>query len=355
LSTCLKQPSIFLDTSNTFGEPVAKWYWNFGEPGSGVKDTSTIENPSHTYAVKGIYDVKMVVMNRFGCKDSITKSTRIYGLPIAHYDNTTACTGDPTYFEDKTSISDTTSGFWKWNFGDTLSISKDTSALQNPDHKYRNPGSYSVRMIVRDFFGCMDTVDSTVTVNITPTSAFTLTDNFDGKQGNVKLNNSSEGASGYNWDFGNGKTSDEENPIVTYTDDGTYIIKLISLNEFGCSDTTYFEYKLLFKGLYVPNAFSPTNDNLAVRFFKPIGTNLKQGQYHVTVFDTWGHLLWESTKLDSQGRPDEGWDGTYNGNLMPQGTYIWKIKAMFVDDSPWNGGDIGKGEYSTMGTVTLIR
>jgi len=355
LSTCLKQPSIFLDTSNTFGEPVAKWYWNFGEPGSGVKDTSTIENPSHTYAVKGIYDVKMVVMNRFGCKDSITKSTRIYGLPIAHYDNTTACTGDPTYFEDKTSISDTTIGFWKWNFGDTLSISKDTSALQNPDHKYRNPGSYSVRMIVRDFFGCMDTVDSTVTVNITPTSAFTLTDNFDGKQGNVKLNNSSEGASGYNWDFGNGKTSDEENPIVTYTDDGTYIIKLISLNEFGCSDTTYFEYKLLFKGLYVPNAFSPTNDNLAVRFFKPIGTNLKQGQYHVTVFDTWGHLLWESTKLDSQGRPDEGWDGTYNGNLMPQGTYIWKIKAMFVDDSPWNGGDIGKGEYSTMGTVTLIR
>jgi len=352
IASCLKQPTVFLDTSNTYGEPVTQWYWNFGEPGSGVKDTSTFKNPSHTYAVKGIYDVKMVVMNRFGCKDSITKSTRIYGLPIAHYDNTIACTGDPTYFEDKSSLSDTLIGFWKWNFGDTL-FTKDTSTLQNPEHRYRYAGSYTVRMIVKDFFGCLDTIDSTVTVNITPTSAFTVSDNFNGKQGNVKLNNSSEGASGYNWYFGNGKTSDEENPIVTYTEDGTYIIKLISLNEFGCSDTTYFEYKLLFKGLYVPNAFSPTNTNLAVRLFKPVGTNLKQ--YHVTVFDTWGHLLWESTKLNTQGEPDEGWDGTYNGKIMPQGTYMWKIQALFVDDSPWNGGDIGKGEYSTIGTVSLIR
>ncbi len=352
VSTCLEQPTVFLDTSDTFGEPVYSWYWNFGEPSSGVNDTSTFENPTHNYGGKGIYDVKMVVMNRFGCKDSITKPTRIFGLPIAHYDNTAACTGDPTYFEDKTSLSDTTIGFWYWNFGDTIS-NQNTSIEEDPEHKYHNEGSYTVRMIVKDLYGCMDTVDSTVTVNITPTSSFTITDNFNDKQGYVKLNNSSEGASSYFWDFNNGQTSVEKNPIVTYTEDGTYIIKLISLNEFGCSDTTFFEYQLLFKGLYVPNAFSPTNTNLAVRLFKPVGTNLKQ--YHVTVFDTWGHLMWESTKLDSQGCPEEGWDGTYNGNMMPQGTYMWKIEALFVDDSPWNGGDIGKGEYSTMGTVTLIR
>lgn len=352
VSTCLEQPTVFLDTSDTFGEPVYSWYWNFGEPSSGVNDTSTFENPTHNYGGKGIYDVKMVVMNRFGCKDSITKPTRIFGLPIAHYDNTAACTGDPTYFEDKTSLSDTTIGFWYWNFGDTIS-NQNTSTEEDPEHKYHNEGSYTVRMIVKDLYGCMDTVDSTVTVNITPTSSFTITDNFNDKQGYVKLNNSSEGASSYFWDFNNGQTSVEKNPIVTYTEDGTYIIKLISLNEFGCSDTTFFEYQLLFKGLYVPNAFSPTNTNLAVRLFKPVGTNLKQ--YHVTVFDTWGHLMWESTKLDSQGSPEEGWDGTYNGNMMPQGTYMWKIEALFVDDSPWNGGDIGKGEYSTMGTVTLIR
>ena len=70
---------------------------------------------------------------------------------------------------------------------------------------------------------------------------------------------------------------------------------------------------------------------------------------------TWGHLLWESSKIDSEGRPLEGWDGTYNGTLMPQGTYMWKASAVFIDDTIWQGSDIGTGEYKTVGTVSLIR
>jgi hypothetical protein len=128
---------------------------------------------------------------------------------------------------------------------------------------------------------------------------------------------------------------------------------LISLNEFGCSDTTFFQYELLFKGLYIPNAFAPGSTNLAVRLFKPVGINLKK--FHIQVFNSSGHIMWESTKLDPQGRPVEGWDGTFNGNISPQGNYMWKVSATFIDDSPWNGSDIGKGEYDTMGTVTLIR
>ena len=81
--------------------------------------------------------------------------------------------------------------------------------------------------------------------------------------------------------------------------------------------------------------------------------NLKQ--YHVMVFDIGGHMMWESIKIDDTGQPAEGWDGTFGGNLMPQGNYIWKIVALFEDDTSWSGSDIGKGKYSTMGTVTLIR
>jgi len=126
------------------------------------------------------------------------------------------------------------------------------------------------------------------------------------------------------------------------------------VNQFDCADTTYYKYELLFKGLYVPNAFSPTGTNLGVRLFQPVGINLKQ--YHVSVFDIWGHLMWESTKLDDTGSPTEGWDGTYEGKLMPQANYMWKIDALFVDDSPWEGSDIGvSGSGKTMGTVTLIR
>jgi PKD repeat protein len=349
---CLNQVTLFRDTSNTFGAGVAKWNWTLGTKPT---DTSTFKNPKHTYDSAGIYDVRLIVTNKYGCKDSLTKPTRIYGLPVAHYDNTAACTGDPTFFSDKTEKSLDTAAvvFWRWSFGD-LTTMKDTSQLQNPKWTYPSTGDYSVRMIVRDHYGCIDTIDSTVRVNVTPLSSFTVENGYNGKQGQVKMNNATTGASSYNWDFGNDKYSTEENPVALFTDDGTYTIMLISTNEFNCADTTYYTYELLFKGLYVPNAFSPSGTNLGVRLFQPIGINLKQ--YRVTVFDMWGHQMWESTKLDDQGKPTEGWDGTFEGQLMPQGNYMWRISASFVDDSQWEGSDIGVStSQKTMGTVTLIR
>jgi PKD repeat protein len=351
-AVCLHALTLFRDTSNTFGVQTTKWNWNFGEPYSAPFDTSTTKNPTHRYDSAGYFDVKLMVMNIYGCKDSLTKPTRVYQVPTALFRNDPACSGNPTYFYDSTAVGDTLIGFWRWRFGDVAS-KKDTSLLADPIHVYKTDGDYNVRLIVQDKNGCRDTVDSTITVHVTPLAEFSYTDNVNGMTGKVQLNNSSVGATLYSWDFGNGQTSNDENPIVTYASDGTYIIKLISSNEFQCSDTTYYKYEVLFKGLYVPNAFSPSNTNIAVRLFKPAGINLKQ--YLVQVFDSWGHLMWESTKLDLQGRPEEGWDGTFNGELMPQGTYMWRINAVFIDDTIWQGSDIGKGAASTMGTVSLIR
>ncbi|MEI7662637.1 MAG: PKD domain-containing protein, partial [Bacteroidota bacterium] len=348
---CLNQISLFRDTSKTWGEKNTRWSWTFTPK---TTDTSTFKNPGHKFDTAGIYSVKLIVMNKYGCKDSLTKPTRVYGLPVAHFDNTVACEGNPTYFTDKSIASDTTIGFWRWFFH-YPTVMKDSSRIKDPNHQYDSAGLYSVRMIVRDHFGCIDTIDSAVRVNITPVSSFTVEDGYDGKQGQIKLNNRTPGDNTYSWEFGNGKSSSEKNPIATFTDDGTYIVKLISLNQFDCSDTTSYEYRLLFKGLYVPNAFAPSSTNLGIRLFQPVGINLKT--YHVTVFDSWGHLMWESSKLDlDKGIPLEGWDGTFEGNMMPQGNYMWRISATFVDESPWNGSDNGVGgSGKTMGTVTLIR
>ncbi|MEI7490201.1 MAG: PKD domain-containing protein [Bacteroidota bacterium] len=349
---CLKQPAMFRDTSFTNGEAVSAWSWDFGEPSSAPRNTSTLSNPNHIYATRDTFNVKLVVMNRFGCKDSLTKPLRIYGLPLARFKYTAACTGDPTFFRDSSSISDTTIGFWRWKFNP--SVMKDTSLLKDPSFKYKNAGDYLVRLIVKDYFGCLDTIIDTVSVHVTPVSAFTLINGYDGTPGKVKLNNLSSGATGYSWDFGNGKTSNDTNPVASFTEDGTYTIRLISSNQYGCVDTTYYEYKILFRGLFVPNAFAPNSGNMAVRLFKPVGMNLKT--YHIQVFDTWGHQVWESNKLDNNGAPYEGWDGTLNGALMPQGNYFWKVTATFVDDSPWTGSDTGvKGGNGTMGTVILLR
>jgi PKD repeat protein len=351
-SVCLNQITLFSDTSETFGVKTSTWNWNFGEPYSVPNDTSTFKNPWHKYDSAGLFDVKLVLMNKYGCKDSLTKSTRVFQIPVAKLSNTVACSGNPTYFYDRSTAGDTLIGYWLWRFGDITS-KKDSSLLQNPNHIYDTTGVYSVNFLIRDRNGCSDTTDTVVTVNVTPVSSFTFTDNTNGMPGKLLMDNQSTGATTYFWDFGNNTTSTDENPMVTYSQDGTYIIKLVSSNEFSCSDTTYYKYEVLFRGLFIPNAFSPSNSNLAIRLFKPVGINIKE--FHIQVFDTWGHQVWESIKLDSQGKPEEGWDGTYKGELMPLGVYMWKASAIFIDDTVWQGSDIGKGDYSTFGTVTLLR
>jgi len=172
--------------------------------------------------------------------------------------------------------------------------------------------------------------------------------------GKIQLQNKSEGADSYYWDFGNGLTSTEENPIVDYKQDGQYTIMLVASNSFGCLDSTFLPYEMLFKGLYVPNAFIPESEIQGVNVFKTAGINLKE--YKIQVFDPWGQVLWESSLLDTFGRPVEAWNGRKaNGEIYQSGTYVWKINAIFIDGTIWEGSDIGKGNYKNMGTVTLIR
>jgi PKD repeat protein len=354
LSVCKLQTTFFRDTSNTFGTPNITWKWNFGEWYSGVNDTSTFKNPTHKYDSAGVYTVSMVVMNRFGCTDSITKPTRVFEIPTAIFDHSIACSGNPTYFTDKTVLGDTANIVnWLWNFGET-GAKKDTSMLKDPVHQYKTEGDYVVRLIVKDQHGCYDTVDSTIRVNITPTSSFTFTENINNMTGKLQFQNKSNGADTYFWDFGNGQTSTDENPVVTYANDGSFLIMLISNNQYNCSDTTFYRYEFIFKGLYIPNAFAPTSLTAGANTFAPIGVNLKQ--FKIEVYDNWGHLLWSSTELDAMGRPTESWNGKDANNVLsPSGSYMWKASATFIDNTIWEGSDIGKGQFKTFGTVTLIR
>lgn len=191
-----------------------------------------------------------------------------------------------------------------------------------------------------------------MTVYITK-AAFTITENINVSNGDILLTNNSTGADQYHWDFGNGQTSSEENPSVTFSENGTYIILLTALNSLNCIDTVSHKYDMSFKGLYIPNAFAPGATTTLGSVFKPSGIGLKK--FRVEVYDNWGHLLWSSSALDLQGAPTESWDGTYDGKPMPQGTYLWIAHAVFFDDTPWKGSDNGTGQGSEMGTVLLIR
>lgn len=89
---------------------------------------------------------------------------------------------------------------------------------------------------------------------------------------------------------------------------------------------------------YVPNVFSPNGDDVN-DVFRAVGA--ERSGHELTVFNRWGELIFSSND------PDEGWDGSYGGSTVPDGTYIYVLRH---DD---RCGGSSRKEYT--GHVTLLR
>ena len=74
--------------------------------------------------------------------------------------------------------------------------------------------------------------------------------------------------------------------------------------------------------LYMPNTFTPNGDGLN-DIFIPVGKNISS--VHLMIFDRWGGILFESND------PNVGWDGTYQGQLVKNDIYAWKLEYRFID------------------------
>ena len=351
---CLKHNTIFTDQSTWEDTRINDWQWDFGDTQS-VFDTTSIRNPAYLYSLAGEYTVNLTVTNEAGCTDTVSHTLRINHLPVADFDYSLACMNNHTLFTDRSDSANATIEQWWWRFSDSTSM-LGLAGVQNPVFTFTNVGTYDVQLIIVNSNGCTDTIAKELVVNPKPVSAFALTENYENTQGRVLFTNGSIGATAYEWDFSTGLQSFEINPVVEFPEDGTYALMLVSLNEFGCPDTLRMDYSLMFKGLWVPNAFSPSGPNSSVRLFRPVGINLKT--FTIEVYDTWGNLLWTSSELDEKGSPAEGWDGTFNDNMCQQDVYLWKAWGIFNDGSIWQGEDVGKDTNiprKTYGTVTLVR
>ena len=349
-ANCLGDSTRFYDDTNTNGEPLTMWHWNFGD-NINPNDTSILQNPTYLYPGYGTYITELQVMNQYGCSDSISEPIEIYRPPEAAFSYEETCKSYYTYFMDETIADSSDIEHYIWNFGDTLTIG-DTSSLQYPSYIYDSTGYYTVELTVTDGHQCYDTISHIVEIYPIPTASFIIMDTV--QQGQIYLDNTSIESISYYWDFDYdyGISSIEENPTHQYEEDSTYSIMLISYNEYGCPDTTYQDYELLFTNLFVPNAFVPSNVNKELNIFKPLGINLKS--YQIEVYSAWGNLVFQSTLLED-GAPKEGWDGTFEGKELPTGSFIWRISAVFENGEHWKGSDNGDGNTSTSGTVTLIR
>ncbi|WP_161973414.1 gliding motility-associated C-terminal domain-containing protein [Arcticibacter tournemirensis] len=105
--------------------------------------------------------------------------------------------------------------------------------------------------------------------------------------------------------------------------------------------------------LFVPNAFKPNSAVEELTHFMVKGHKLSRWQ--MRVYNKWDQLIWETTKLNPDGSPAEGWDGKIGGQDAPQDIYLWAITAVFCDGSEWKGMSFNQSEPKKTGLVYLIR
>lgn len=217
------------------GATISTYAWEFGDGG-----TSSQPGPSHSYNAAGTYVAKLTITDSVGgVSAQATKSITVaaahqkpvavigsvpVGLTVA-YDGTGSTTSDGA-----------TIAAYTWDFGDG-----GTSTEAQPAHPYAASGSYTAKLTVTDSQGA-SSVQASKTVAVThkaPVAAFdastdTLTATFDSAASSAF---DQATITGFGWDFGDGSTSTQANPVHPYTAGGTYVAKLTVTDSLGATST----------------------------------------------------------------------------------------------------------------------
>lgn len=225
-------------------------------------------------------------------------------------------------------------------------------------------GTYYVSIIAGNN-GCGDAAESalkqfTVYPDPQPDFSYKLDDDYNVTFTNNTPDDGNTPATSlsYKWDFGDGSTPETGFvPQVHHYDynHSPFTVTLTATNAASkCLGVTLKTITVKFLGgIYLPNAFIPTSPDPEVNLFKAKGTGIKE--WHMQIFNNFGELVWETTKLDSNGSPADGWDGTFKGTPAQQGVYIWQASATFVNGTQWKGMSYNNSLPKRTGSIHLIR
>ena len=363
-SSYLNGDSCGLDVEVSFinkstGANGATWYFNWNGDRT---DSSSLISPSKKYNVNEIYLVKLVAKNAFNCADTQDRKIGVYPIPIADLSllTTSGCLPIEMEYNDLSTyswegINDSKISERKFKLGDQWYPIQEIASL------FTESGVFNPLFSVRSNFGCSDTIQLQNKVSVYPV----LIADFEIEEvenTTFYFNNTSILSSGipnYTWTFGDSTKSIEESPTHKYDVNAYYReldfeVCLIIDDSHDCKSDTCKPLHIEPWTLFVPNAMTPERGKGEETVFLPKGLNLST--YHLQIFDTWGNKLWESTLLNSiDGSPLEAWDGTYRGTLVPHGTYVWRIDAVFEGGRVWDGKYYEGEGTKRVGTISVIR
>lgn len=245
----------------------------------------------------------------------------VISTPIADFtsDIISGCT--PLSIEFSSTSSNTTDNVtYTWDLGNGSNGTSETISTT-----YGTPGEYDISFTITNEGRCSNAknVDSYIDANETPVADFNPVPPesiLEDDQATIEFENTSVSGDAltYTWDFGDATTSsNQQSPSHIYTAPDIYTITLSIITGNGCE--SYSEKEVTIHPdfvVYAPNAFSPNGDGKN-DFFEIKGIGLKT--FHLQIFSRWGELMYESNNIEDQ------WDGKYDGEFVPTGTYVFTI------------------------------
>jgi len=380
----------FTDGSVEGGDPITSWFWDFGEAARS-DDTSSYKDPKWLYSAAGAYTVKLIVTSSTGESDSINYDVRVAGSPAAGFTADIPCSPEPITMMDTTAALISS---WEWYNNGVLFGNANLENLIPP------VGSHTIKLVVETDDGCKDSVERdiyygdsirltfspginitkcdidpvTITVNgvaqsflwNTGDTTQSIIAQAEGVYSVVARNSNSCWASdsvrvinspsptadagpdheitlgetvilggnstsgvNYLWSPSNGLNDNQSmNPQANPSTSQSYVLRVY--NDFGCDD--YDTVRVIVNKptvIVVPNLISPNgdgaNDTWDLSSLPAIDNAI------ITVYSRWGKEVFRSDGYQHD------WGGTYEGEPLPEGTYVYVIE--FLQD----GLDIVKG------------
>ncbi len=323
---CTNQVTFY---DSSAAAPVS-WLWHFDDGNS-----STVQNPSHTYNSAGTFNVQLIASTINGCKDTVVVQVNLAAaIPVTVSQGGTICKGNNIQLT-------ATGGFaYIWSPSAGLSSAVIFNPLASPD----TTTIYNVAIATVNSLGdtCVKNLSTTVHVidpGLYSISASASPDTILQGQTSI-LHAHTDTTLTVTWTPAAGMNNSHLfNPTVSPETTTVYTVSI--LDSAGCPKTAEVtvyvkSIKCNASDIFVPNTFTPngdgSNDVLYVR-----GNEIKE--VYFAVYNRFGQMVFETRDLT------KGWDGFYNGMKEDPAVFAWYINAKC-----FNGDEVKK-----KGNVTLIR
>jgi gliding motility-associated-like protein len=321
---CLENTTVFTDFSLPGYGSINNWSWDFGNG-----TTSVLQSESFTYDSPGDFNVTLIVTTNVGCSDTVVRNVNVYPLPTADFDYAVNCDVNQILvdFTDLSTVDNDNITSWFYDFGGQGAVS-----AQNPSQLFVGAGNFVITQIVTTSNGCVDTTVQVMTITPRPDAGFFYNTSNGLNIGAIfNFVDTSFNANTYTWNFGDGNSSEEQNPTYTYFENGNYVVTLFITGDYGCLDSaqTLISINTITDEIVqlIPNAISPNgdgkNDQWELDFL-----NLLYPEAQVEIYNRWGQQLFFSEGLYT------AWDGNFMGEPVPDGTYYYIITLNDAAETP---------------------